>query len=236
MLKEESVVPVIKVGGRGRRAHFTLCDESSIGEVERQIRRYFDESGGFFLGAQVSVDVGRRMGNPDEIERIRTVLEREYFLEVSEWRTTFEGMESGLTEYMGATTVILPPETAPSRERTQLVRGTCHAGTDLHHEGDIVVLGDVNPGAQVTASGDVIVFGELRGVAAAGSRGNEDAVIAALSLRATQIRIARRVAVGLNRKKSRRGDEPEMARFLNDQIVVEPFDAQVWRFRAMEGK
>ena len=128
MLKEESVVPVIKVGGRGRRAHFTLCDESSIGEVERQIRRYFDESGGFFLGAQVSVDVGRRMGNPDEIERIRTVLEREYFLEVSEWRTTFEGMESGLTEYMGATTLILPPETAPSRERTPACTGHMPCG------------------------------------------------------------------------------------------------------------
>jgi hypothetical protein len=46
------------------------------------------------------------------------------------------------------------------------------------------------------------------------------------------------VAVGFDRKtkKSRRGEDPEMARVYNGQIQVEPFDAQVWRFRAMEGK
>ena len=237
MLKEETLVPVLKIGGRGRHANFALDDECPVSELEHQIRSYLNESGGFFLGAEVSVDVGRRMANPEEIERIRVVLEQEYFLQVSEWRTTFEGMERGLTDYMGARTVILPPEIAPSRERTLVVRGNCHSGSDLHHEGDIVVLGDVNPGAQVTASGDVVVFGALKGVAAAGSRGDEGAVIAALSLRASQIRIVRRTAVGLDRqKKSRRGEEPQMARLVDGQIVVEPFDPQAWRFRAMEGK
>ena len=236
MLQQESLVPVIKVGGRGRHANFALDDSCPVAEVESQIRQYLDESGGFFLGAEVSVDVGKRMANPEEMERIRALLEREYLLQVSEWRTTCEDLVSGLTDYMGATTVVLPPETSPSRERTLVVRGNCHSGSDLHHEGDIMVWGDVNPGAQVTASGDVVVFGALKGVAAAGSRGNEGAVIAALSLRATQIRIARRTAVGLERKKSRRDETPEMARLVNGQIVVEPFDAQVWRFRAMEGK
>ncbi len=249
MLKEESLAPAasaikapavkapaIKVGGRGRHASFSLDENAPISELEHQIRRYLDDSGGFFLGAQVSVDLGRRMANPEEVERIRRVLEQEYFLEVSQWRTTCDRMEAGLSAYMGASTVIQPPETAPDRERTLVVRGACHSGSSTQHEGDILVLGDVNPGAQVEASGDVIVFGALRGVAAAGSRGDESAVIAALSLRATQIRIARKVAVGLERKKSRRSLEPEMASIRDGQIVVEPFDAQVWRFRAMEGK
>ena len=237
MLKQESISPAIKIGGRGRHANFDLDDGCPIEQLERQLRNYLDETGGFFLGAEVSVDVGRRMANPEEMERIRVVLEQEYLLQVSEWRTTFEAMEEGLTEYMGARSVILPPETAPPRERTLVLRGNCHSGSDVHHDGDIVVLGDVNPGAQVTASGDVVVFGALKGVAAAGSRGDEGAVIAALSLRATQIRISRRTAVGLDRqKKSRRGEEPQMARTIDGQIVVEPFDPQAWRFRAMEGK
>ena len=238
MLKEQLLAPKIKVGGRGRHASFAFDDETPIGELERQVRVYLDETGGFFLGCKVSVDMGRRMANPEEVERIRRVLEQEYFLEVAEWHTTIEGMESGLTEYMGASAVIEPPETAPDRERTLVVRGARHSGSDLHHDGDIVVLGDVNPGAQVTATGDIIVFGALRGVAAAGCRGDEGAVVAALSLRATQIRIARCVAVGFDRKtkKSRRGEDPEMARVYNGQIQVEPFDAKVWRFRAMEGK
>ena len=237
MLKQESLAPVIKVGGRGRHANFALDDTCPVAEIERQMRTYLNEAGSFFLGAEVSVDVGRRMANLEEIERIRVVLEQEHFLQVSEWRTTFEGMQAGLTEYMGAKTVILPPENEPSRERTLVVRGNCHSGSDLHHEGDILVLGDVNPGAQVTASGDVIVFGALQGVAAAGSRGDEGAVIAAISLRATQIRIGRRTAVGLDRqKKSRRGEGPQMARLINGEMVVEPLDPQAWRFRAMEGK
>ena len=234
MLKQESISPAIKVGGRGRHANFDLDDECPIEQLERQMKNYLDETAGFFLGAEVSVDVGHRMANAEEIERIRVVLEQEYLLQVSEWRTTHEAMEEGLTGYLGARAVILPPETAPSRERTLVLRGNCHSGSDLHHDGDIVVLGDVNPGAQVTASGDVVVFGALKGVAAAGSRGDEGAVIAALSLRASQIRISRRTAVELGRKKSRRGEEPQMARLINGQIVVEPFDAAAWKFKGMK--
>lgn len=237
MLTHESRSTAIKVGGRGRHASFALDDTCPVEQLERQLRNHLDDTGGFFLGAEVSVEVGRRMANPEEMERIRVVLEQEYLLQVSEWRTTFEEMEEGLTDYMGTRTVIQPPEAGESRERTLVLRGNCHSGSDIHHEGDIMVLGDVNPGAQVTASGDVVVFGALKGVAAAGSRGDENAVIAALSLRATQVRIARRTAVGLDRqKKSRRGEEPQMARAINGQVVVEPFDPQAWRFRAMEGK
>ena len=231
MLKEQSVV---KVGGRGRNIHFTLDDEAPMWELERQIRQYLDESGGFFLGARVSVDVGRRLANFEEIERLRELLEREYLLEVAQWRTDAHRMEVGLSEVIGTSIVILPPECEPFRERTMLVKGACRSGAKVHHEGDLVVLGDVNPGAQATAAGDIIVFGTLQGVAAAGIYGDENTIVAALSLRASQLRIGRHVEVGLGERKRPRGYQPEVALVRGGKIVFEPFDGQYQRLRAME--
>ena len=40
-------------------------------------------------------------------------------------------------------------------------------------KGDLVILGDVNPGADISATGDIVVYGALRGVAHAGSPGED---------------------------------------------------------------
>ncbi len=63
-------------------------------------------------------------------------------------------------------------------------------------EGSLLVLGDVNPGARVSAGGDVRVWGRLRGVAHAGSGGDQRARIVALQLRPLQLRIAMQWPVG----------------------------------------
>ena len=54
----------------------------------------------------------------------------------------------------------------------------------------MVVIGDVNPGAEVIAGENIIILGDLRGLAHAGAKGNRDAIIEAVSIYATQIRIA----------------------------------------------
>jgi septum site-determining protein MinC len=60
----------------------------------------------------------------------------------------------------------------------------------LEHDGNLLFLGDINPGGSVVVSGDLYVMGALRGMAHAGSEGNEHAVIAASHLFPTQLRIA----------------------------------------------
>lgn len=64
------------------------------------------------------------------------------------------------------------------------------SGQVLEHQGDLLLLGDVNPGGCVMAAGNIFVLGTLRGMAYAGKDGNEEAVIAASELRPTQLRIA----------------------------------------------
>ncbi|MGQ0600150.1 MAG: septum site-determining protein MinC, partial [Anaerolineales bacterium] len=89
--------------------------------------------------------------------------------------------------------------------------------------GNVVVLGDVNPGAEIVASGDVIVWGRLRGVVHAGAEGDAGAVVCALDLAPTQLRIAGYIAVSPPQKGQ---PHPEMARVKDGQIMAERWKAK----------
>lgn len=73
---------------------------------------------------------------------------------------------------------------------TKFHKGSLRSGQRIEFEGSLVIIGDVNPGAEVIAGENIIVVGELRGLAHAGAKGNRDAVIEAVSIEATQLRIA----------------------------------------------
>ncbi|WP_042199644.1 septum site-determining protein MinC [Paenibacillus camerounensis] len=71
-----------------------------------------------------------------------------------------------------------------------IISGIVRSGQVLHHDGNLLYLGDVNPGGTVTCTGDIYVLGALRGIAHAGVDGNQEAIIAASLLTPTQLRIA----------------------------------------------
>lgn len=68
--------------------------------------------------------------------------------------------------------------------------GMVRSGQVLHHDGNLLFLGDVNPGGTLECTGDIFIMGALRGMAHAGVNGNVEAVIAASYLAPTQLRIA----------------------------------------------
>lgn len=72
--------------------------------------------------------------------------------------------------------------------------GIVRSGQVLHHEGNLLLLGDVNPGGTITCTGDIFILGALRGMAHAGVNGNVDAVIAASYMSPTQLRIAETIS------------------------------------------
>jgi septum site-determining protein MinC len=71
---------------------------------------------------------------------------------------------------------------------------TLRSGADIHHNGTVIVLGDVNPGSAIVADGDILVWGRLRGIAHAGAKGNSRCLIMAVQMEPTQLRIADYVA------------------------------------------
>jgi septum site-determining protein MinC len=105
-----------------------------------------------------------------------------------------------------------------------LVQRTLRSGQVLHHPGHVVVIGDVNPGAEIRAGGSVVVWGRLRGTvhAGVGEGQGENAVVCALQLSPTQLRIGDFIT----RSPADDTDHdivPEMASVQEGQIVAEPW-------------
>jgi len=114
-----------------------------------------------------------------------------------------------------------PPENAL---QALLIHRTVRSGQIIRHSGTIVVIGDVNPGAEVIAEGDVLVWGKLRGVVHAGASGNDNAMVGALILSPTQLRIGGYIARAPDEKRLNSWPA-EIARVRDGQIIVEPWSA-----------
>ena len=83
-----------------------------------------------------------------------------------------------------------------------------------------MVIGDVNSGAEVVAGGDVVVWGKLRGLVHAGASGDEGAVVCALVMLPSQLRISSKVAV-TPRERAGGRYYPQMAKVRDGEITLE---------------
>lgn len=141
------------------------------------------ETSAVFEGPEVavSIDYGARSLTAEEQRQLMNLFLAKGNLIIREWSYHTSAKKS---------LVALREKTAPHL----VYKGTVRAGQSLTFDGDIVIIGDVNPGAEVIAAGDVYVFGKLRGIAHAGSTGNEEAIIAAADFAPLQLRIGNRVS------------------------------------------
>lgn len=118
-----------------------------------------------------------------------------------------------------------PTEAVPAAvEPTLMLRRTLRSGQTVRYGGNVVVMGDVNPGASIEADGDVIVLGSLRGQAHAGASGREGAIVMAMGMHPTQLRIGDLIWHGgeAGRKKTVGAMRASMG---DGAIKVEPFSA-----------
>lgn len=109
------------------------------------------------------------------------------------------------------------------KEKTLLVQKTVRSGQCIRFEGNVVVLGDVNPGAEIAAAGHVAVFGALRGLVHAGAKGDKEAVIIALSLEPTQLRIADHITRPPDGGKWEASSFPEIAHIQDNMVVIDRY-------------
>ena len=209
--------------------------EGSWDEQRQVLMAHLDQQGGFLRGARLALDVGNQIIKAAELGHLRKeIADREITLwaVLSNSPTTEQtaqtlGLATRLSkpprpEKPAASAPAAAPDTALHGGDTAiLVRRTLRSGYSLQHPGHVVVIGDVNPGAQILAAGDIVVWGRLRGMAHAGAEGNEEAVVCALDLSPTQLRIAGVIAVT---PKRRGKSQPEVARLRDGRVVAEPWD------------
>jgi septum site-determining protein MinC len=229
--------PLTAIKGTKEGLLITISPTAEWSLVTADLAARLDERGGFYAGGQVRVDVGARPVRKDELMSLRALLERRGITlsAISSASATTLDAASALNLRVGFTTLAAAnaPGTAddgeiafnPEEDGTfgVMIRRTLRGGRTVHSRGHVVVIGDVNPGAEVIAGGDVVVWGKLRGNVHAGANGDETAVICALDMTPTQIRIAGFISMPPAEK--RRRPRPEMALIRENRIVVTAWEA-----------
>lgn len=184
----------------------------------------------FFRGARVALQVGERELRHTAIRELREKLaERDIHLWAILGSSPATHRAARRLQLETEIQTNAAPEDLPPLMSDEygsdgvLVRRTLRSGRRVRHTGHVVVIGDVNPGAEIIAGGDIVVWGRLRGTVHAGARGDESAVVCALELMPTQLRIADHIAI--SPEGGRRLLRPEMASVRQGQIVAEEWVA-----------
>ncbi len=115
-----------------------------------------------------------------ELEEIREIIKSKIDVEIKFDTPTTLGLHSITRSY----------KKDVETSETTFHKGSLRSGQRLEVEGSLVIIGDVNAGAEVIAADNIAVIGTLRGLAHAGAKGNKEAIIAASTLDAVQIRIS----------------------------------------------
>ena len=172
-----------------------------------------DERPSFFQGARLAMDVGSQVLKVNDLVDLRDFLSER---NISLWAVISESPTTEQTsQLLGMATRISKPRPEERKQVSEIaddtalfVNKTLRSGVRIEFSGNVVVLGDVNAGAEVIADGSVIIWGRVRGMIHAGCKGDRSAVICALDLSATQLRIANEVSAVLKPPKDPR---PEIA-------------------------
>lgn len=234
----EQVASQIGIKGIREGLLMTVPDRGSFVDLLTLLKSDLSQKQAFLQGSQVALQVGYRKLDKDNLRELQTLFvqnQLELWAVLAEepsvraaardlaLATRLSGSQTDLNGNL--LSPVAEPETAVQQQPPQgglILKETLRSGRSIYHEGHVVVIGDVNPGAEIVAGGDVIVWGRLRGLVHAGALGDETAVICALELNPTQLRIANQIAISPDEKRGRA--IPEQAAIRNGQI-----EAEMWQ-------
>lgn len=213
--------PIIKFKGI-QEGLLIIVEGSNIEDIKKELDKKIMETSEFYQGIKFLGVESKSLTN-DEILDLNLMLKYKYDLDINlktafnellhptiekDYKVKEESTESFVEEFKG--------------EMTKFIYGTLRSGQEIEYEGHIVVVGDVNPGAVLKANGNVVILGILRGIVYAGLGGDENSIIAAYKLIASQLKICDIIG--------RAPDEtefdhsvPEVVRLIDGKLVIEPY-------------
>jgi len=207
-----------------------LKQDSSFEEVVNSMHEKISSAGKFFRGSKLAVKYRGRALDEVEKSELFDILVKESGAQILSFDEEFEE-----NNYK----VLKEAQSRPNERnnqikkymyfkgieegKTKFYRGTVRSGQMITFDGNLVVLGDVNPGGVIEATGNVVVMGLLRGVVHAGSDGNKEAIVAAIGLNPTQLRIGDIITRSPDEKNVGGSFTPELAYIKDDKLFVERF-------------
>jgi septum site-determining protein MinC len=220
--------PLVQIKGM-RDGLLATLGEASWTELRVALMAQIDDRQSFFQGARMALDVGNHVLHVADLAPLRDTLSERG---VTLWAILSDSpVTEGTAQILGLATRLAKPKREPERpvpeekaeDAALWVHRTLRSGTRIDFPGHVAVFGDVNPGAEIVAGGSVMVWGRLRGVVHAGAQGDREAVVCALDLSPTQLRIADEIAITPQREGQA---QPEIVRLKEGRLQAEPWEAE----------
>lgn len=174
---------LITIKGNRDGLVFWLDDSCSLDELYSHLRQKMEQSEQpFFSGppVEITIQLGNRYMTPEQERELLDIFAIKPNFTIRSIESSVISKEQALLDKLAS---IIRLETR-----------TIRSGQELRHDGDLLLVGDINPGGAVYCAGSIFVMGALRGLAHAGCDGDEQAIIAASLLRPTQLRIANAIS------------------------------------------
>ena len=212
---------LIAIKGSKDGLRIALDEHAAWTELLEALRDQLGQAANFFNGAQAMVDTGERVLAEEQLAALLELM-RQHGLRPESLASTARATRTA-ARAAGIAARPLSRDAAASEERGEaaVLQRTIRSGQVVRHYGHITVLGDLNAGGEIIAGGNVVVWGRLRGTVHAGALGDRCAVICALDLAPTQLRIADLIAVPPGGRAEKL---PEVARVVDEQISVEVWE------------
>ena len=157
-----------------------IDDNATQEEIIPELNEKLAELKKMYQDEKTPIRVTGKILTNKELEEIREIIKNVIDVEIKFDTPTSLGLHSITRSY----------KKDVGTSETTFHKGSLRSGQKIEVEGSIVIIGDVNSGAEVIAGDNIIVVGNLRGLAHAGAKGNKEAIIAASTLEAVQLRIS----------------------------------------------
>lgn len=147
--------------------------EENLAELEHKL------SSAFFKGSMAVIDFNDLDITEEDKQKFEDTLKR--------YNTKFLGYKSSDNKEREGRKNL---DEISEKKSLQVINKTLRGGQRIEHDGDVLIIGDINPDAYVIASGNIIIMGTARGIVHAGASGDESSIVMALKLMPQQLRIA----------------------------------------------
>ena len=187
-----------------------IKDEANITEIKEELTEKLPELKKFYKEEKTPILVTGKILKNTEMDEIQSLIQKGIKVEIDFDSPTSLGLHGIKKTFKKDVNI----------SKTKFYKGSFRSGQRIEFEGSIVIMGDVNDGAEVIAEDNIVILGTLRGMAHAGAKGNEKAIISANLIESSQIRIASAI-------KERTREEMVSEKFSyayigeNDQIEME---------------
>ena len=185
-----------------------IKDNSTKAQIIDELKHKLPELKKFYKDEQTPILVTGKMLKTAVIDEIQALIENEMKVKVS--------FDSPRT--MGLHGIIKDFRKEIATSETKFYKGSLRSGQRIEFEGSVVIIGDVNDGAEIIAEDNIVVLGALRGMAHAGAKGNEQAIITARIIDSLQIRIG---SIIKERSREEINVQAYSYAFVNDKNEIE---------------